>query len=149
MMHSNTLLYEDLLGDLPADIREALQAIEVTRSYPADAQLFAAGEVASGMFVIRRGSVNLSESATEGTVLGSRIAALGEILGVAATVSGDRHQVEAPTIAPSEIGFIDREHLMYFLRTHGAAAFRLVQLLSHTLDAALERARLLPPFTEV
>ena len=148
LMHPKSLIYEDLFRDLPPVTREAFQAIEVRKSYPAGSQLFLSGQTASGIFIVHTGSVTLSESCSEGRSPSSRIALPGEIVGVAATVSGDRHQLEACTVEPSEIGFIEREDLMYFLRTHGAAAFRLVQLLSHTLDAALEYARLLPPVAD-
>lgn len=148
LMHRHHLLYDDLFEDLPAASREAFQALGVRRSYPAGARLFVGGQVASGIFIVHRGRVNLSESLGEGEPASARIAGAGEMLGVAAAVSGDRYQMEAQTIEPSEIGFIDREDLMYFLRAHGAAAFRLVQLLSHKLDAALESARLLTPFKE-
>jgi CRP/FNR family cyclic AMP-dependent transcriptional regulator len=149
LMCPHSLLYEDLFGDLPAASREAFQAIAIRRPYPAGVQLFVRGQAASGIFIVLTGRVNLSECLTQGKPLSSRIAGPGEILGVAATVSGDCHQLEAQTLVPSEIGFIDREDLMYFLRVNGAAAFRLVQLLSHRLDAALEHARLLPPFEGV
>lgn len=149
LMHPHRLFYDDLFEDLPAASRDAFQAIGVRRSYPAGARLFVRGQAAAGIFIVHTGRVNLSECPAEGEPLSARIAGPGEILGVAAAVSGDRHQMEAQTLEPSEIGFIDREDLMYFLRTDGAAAFRLVQLLSHRLDAALEHARLLPPFKEV
>jgi CRP-like cAMP-binding protein len=148
LMHPKSLIYEDLFRDLPPATLEAFHAIEVRKPYPAGARLFLRGQVASGVFILHAGSVTLSESTADERPPSSRLALPGEILGVAATVSGDRHQLDAQTVEPSEIGFIDREDLMYFLRTHGAAAFRLVQLLSHTLDAALEYARLLPPVTE-
>jgi CRP-like cAMP-binding protein len=148
-MHPHSLFYDHLFDGLPAASREAFQAIRVRRSYPAGARLFARGQAASGIFIVHAGRVKLSERPGEGKPLSSRIAGPGEILGLAAAVSGDCHQMEAQTLEPSEIGFIDREDLMYFLRAHGAAAFRLVQLLSQRLDAALEFARLLPPFKEV
>ena len=149
LMHSSTLLYEDLLGDLPATTREAFQAIEVVKSYPASAQLFVIDQGASGIFVIHAGSVSLSESPREENLPISRKAGQGEILGLPATLSGNCHQAKAETLEASDIGFIDREDLLYFLHGHAAAAFRLVQLLSHTVDAALEFARLLPPAEEV
>lgn len=148
-MHPYTLLYEDLFHDLPATSREAFEAIAIRRSYSPGRRLFVKGQLASGIFIICAGRVNLSEYDPQGKPLNSRAAGPGEILGVAAAVSGDRHQLEAEILEPSEIGFVDREDLMYFLRVHGAAAFRLVQMLSHGLDAALEYARLLPPFREV
>ena len=147
-MHPYSLLYEHLFRDLPSASREAFQAIATRKSYPSGAQVFVRGQLASGIFILHSGHVMLCEDIGEAQPPSSPVAGPGEILGVAAAVSGDRHRLEARALEPCVVGFIDREDLMYFLRVDGAAAFRLVQMLSHGLDAALEYARLLPPFHE-
>lgn len=140
---SERLLCAELLRGLPAETTSAFEAIQTRTSYPEGVILFVEDQAVPGVFVLHAGSLQLSESARLGKSK-SRIALPGEILQVKETVAGDPCRVAAQTREPSEIGFINREAFERFLCGHNAAAFRLVQLLSNAVSAAMERARSYP-----
>lgn len=135
--------YEDLFRDLPAATRQAFERLEERSSYPQGATLFVEDQLGSGVFILREGSVRLAHSFAPGAAVSAVIALPGEILGVAATVSGEPYESAAQTIEPSQVGFVSRRSLMEFLREQNAVAFRLVQLLSDAMNSTLDRSRLL------
>ena len=57
-------------------------------SYPKGAVLFVEGQVPRGIFVLCKVGVKLSVSATNGKTIIVKIAEAGEVLGLAAAVSG-------------------------------------------------------------
>lgn len=136
-----TLRCNDLLDGLPATTLAAFEAIQVRQTYPAEATLFVEDETASSIYIIQKGSVRLSESQHADPSAAWRITLPGEILGLAATVSGGPYQAVAQTLEPTHIGLIRQKDLARFLSRHGAVAFRLVQLLSDCLATAFEHAR--------
>ena len=142
--NSDRVLCRELFRGLPVETSCAFEALQTKTSYPGGVTLFARDQAVPGLFVLHTGSVELSDSSGQGKIRKSRIALPGEILEVTAAVGGDRCRVAAQTREPSEIGFIDRRAFESFLCGHSAAAFRLVQLLSHAVVRALERARSLP-----
>jgi len=132
------LSQRELLETLSAGAVDAFEAAQVTNSYPEGATLFTAGQVPTGMFVLRSGEVELC-----GHEVGakSRKVRAGGVLGLRATVSGQPYGLTAITTLPAEVAFVPRENLLSFLRDYPDAAFKVVELLSSHVRDAIEYAR--------
>ena len=133
--------YADLFRGLPAATRHAFERLEAKSTYPQGAQLFAPDQLGSGIFILRTGSVKVAypfQSANPGPGI---VASPGQVLGLAATVSGAPYDSAAETLEPSQVGFISRRSLLSFLRDNSAVAYRLVEILSDALSETLDQRR--------
>jgi CRP/FNR family transcriptional regulator, polysaccharide utilization system transcription regulator len=135
------LSLDEVFSDLGSEALEAFQELQARSVHPPRTILFAEGQTPAGIFFLHAGKVRLFMSGPAGERLISHTAQPGEILGVTEGISGDSHRMSAETLTPSEVGYINREAFLQFLRAHGVVAFRLVQLLSNKLDSRYERLR--------
>jgi CRP/FNR family transcriptional regulator len=117
-------------NDLPPAIAEILEREALTTSYPTGAMLFAEGQVARGVFIVRRGRVKLSICGSDGRTLILRMVDSGSPLGVAAVVSGRQYEATAETQEPSEISFLRHSDLLRLMRLHGEIALWVTQHIS-------------------
>ena len=97
----------------------AFDAIKFSAAYPGGALLFSEGQTPRGMYLLCRGRVKLSVTASDGKALILKIAEPGEILGLHATVSGQPYEMSAETLHPCQVNFIRREDFLKFLRDNG------------------------------
>ncbi len=139
------VFHEDLFRGLKGSAGEDFAAIETRAFYTAGVSLFEADEPAFGLFVVHRGSVAVSNSNWEEGLAGCSTFLAGEVLGLSAAVSGEAYQASARTLELSEIGMVSRADFLEFLATHGEFAFRVVGLLSDSLNSACDHLRALPP----
>ena len=116
--------------DLPAAIAEALEQEAITTTYPTGAVLFAEGQAARGVFIVRRGRVKLSICGSDGRTLILRMVETGSPLGVASVVSGRPYEATAETQEPSEISFLRHCDLLRLMRQHGEVALWVTQHIS-------------------
>jgi CRP-like cAMP-binding protein len=138
---SDRVLYKDLFAGLPAATVEAFRSIQLTSPYGPGAMLFAQNQMARGIFLIRTGSVRLSESPASTKNPRSRMAGPGEMLGIGATIAACPYRAAAKTNQFCEISFIERDDFTSFLRHHHTVAFRVVQSLSHGLYRTFNELR--------
>jgi CRP/FNR family transcriptional regulator, cyclic AMP receptor protein len=117
-------------NDLPPTIAEILEQEALTTTYPTGAMLFAEGQVARGVFIVRRGRVKLSICGSDGRTLILRMVDSGSPLGVAAVVSGRQYEATAETQEPSEISFLRHSDLLRLMRLHGEIALWVTQHIS-------------------
>ena len=132
---------ERLFCDLSPAAVQGLSAITSTASYPKGATLFVEGQAPRGVFIICQGRVKLSTSSADGKTLILRIADPGEVLGLAATVSGKPYQATGDMLEPTQANFIARADFLNFLREHGEAALRVAQQLSENYHFVLSEMR--------
>lgn len=128
---------ERLFCDLPPAALQKLASITAPSTYPKDATLFVEGQTPRGVFVLCSGKVKLSTSSVDGKTLILRIADTGEVLGLAAAVSGKPYQATADVLEPCQANFISRNDFLNFLREHGEVAFRVAQQLSENYHHAI------------
>jgi len=129
--------------DLPKGSLEAFDAIKYAAAYPAGAMLFTEGQFPRGIYLLCKGRVKLSITASDGKTLILKIAEPGEILGLHATVSGTPYEMTAETLHPCQVNFIKREDFLRFLREHGDACLMAAQHLSQNCQSAYEQIRAL------
>ena len=116
--------------DYPLAVANALEQEAVTTTYPTGAVLFAEGQAARGVFIVRRGRVKLSICGSDGRTLILRIVEPGCPLGVAAVVSGRQYEATAETQEPSEISFLRQSDLLRLMRLSGEIALWVTQHIS-------------------
>jgi CRP/FNR family transcriptional regulator, cyclic AMP receptor protein len=127
--------------DLPKDSLEAFDAIKFSTAYPGGAMLFTEGQASRGIFLLCKGRVKLSITASDGKALILKIAEPGEVLGLHATVSGKPYEMTAETLHPCQVNFVRREDFMKFLRDHGDACMQAAKHLSLSCQTAFEQIR--------
>jgi CRP/FNR family cyclic AMP-dependent transcriptional regulator len=127
--------------DLPPAIAEALEREAITTTYPTGAVLFAEGQAARGVFIVRRGRVKLSICGSDGRTLILRMVETGCPLGVASVVSGRQYEATAETQEPSEISFLRQCDLLRLMRLHGELALWVTQHISQDYAATCREIR--------
>ncbi len=132
---------ERLFCNLPPVALKHLETITDAASYPKGATLFVEGQKPRGAFILCNGRVKLSTSSADGKTLILRMPEKGEILGLAATVSGQPYQASAEVLEPAQANFIARNDFLEFLKTHGEAALRVAQQLSENYHLAIGEMR--------
>jgi CRP/FNR family transcriptional regulator, cyclic AMP receptor protein len=132
---------ERLFCDLPQSALQQLASITSPSTYPKGATLFVEGQTPRGVFILCSGKVKLSTSSADGKTLILRISDVGEVLGLAATVSGKSYQATADVLEPTQANFIARNDFLNFLREHGEAAVRVAQQLAENYHHSLTEMR--------
>lgn len=132
---------ERLFCNLSQPALKRLESITAAASYPKGATLFVEGQKPRGVFILCTGRVKLSTSSADGKTLILRVPEQGEILGLAATVSGQPYQASAEVLEPAQANFIARADFLDFLRDYGEAALRVAQQLSENYHLAISEMR--------
>jgi CRP/FNR family transcriptional regulator, cyclic AMP receptor protein len=132
---------ERLFCNLSPPALKHLEGITAAASYPKGATLFVEGQKPRGVFILCSGRVKLSTSSADGKTLILRVPEKGEILGLAATVSGQPYQASAEVLEPAQANFIARNDFLDFLRDYGEAALRVAQQLSENYHLAINEMR--------
>jgi CRP/FNR family transcriptional regulator, cyclic AMP receptor protein len=130
-----------LFCDLPPAALRSFENIKYATSYPKGAVLFVEGQLPRGIFVLCKGSVKLSISATNGKTIIVRIAEAGEALGLGATVSGKSYEMTAETIDPCQVNFVKRDDFLRFLKDDVEACFKVAEQLSEKYHDACHEVR--------
>jgi len=92
-----------------------LFSIEKRMSLPANFALYRQGEVSAQVYVLLDGKARVSFESDAGRRFISRIAKPGEVLGLAAVVTGQPYATTAELIFPAEVCSIQREDFVSFL----------------------------------
>jgi len=129
------------LCDLPASIASVLEHEAITTSYPTGAVLFAEGQSARGVFIVRRGRVKLSICGSDGRTLILRMVDPGCPLGVAAVVSARQYEATAETQEPSEISFVRHTDLIRLMRSNGEFALWVTKHISQDYASTCREIR--------
>ena len=121
----------------------SLDKLKYATAYPKGALLFLEGEAPRGLFVLCQGRVKLSISGSDGKTLILKIAEAGEVLGLAAAVSGKPYEATAEAQEACQVSFVQREAFGRLMREHGELALRVAEHLSGTYIAACRQLRAL------
>jgi CRP/FNR family transcriptional regulator len=134
---------EHIFCDLSPAALKAFENIKYATAYPKGAVLFVEGQSPRGIFVLCKGRVKLSLCSTDGKTLIYKIVEAGEVLGLAASITGKPYEVMAETVDPCQVNFVKREDFLHFLREHGDACLRVAQQLSEKYNSACREIRAL------
>jgi CRP/FNR family transcriptional regulator, cyclic AMP receptor protein len=103
--------------------------------------LFAEGEAARGVFILRTGRTTASITSSEGRVVILRIAQAGDVLGLNSVLRNACYNTTIKTIEPCRTDFIPRTALMDLMERNQPAARAISHILSRELAELTERAR--------
>lgn len=129
------------------DLRSLLQAIHSSNNgnlsllHPRGKVLFAEGEPARGVFILRTGRATVSISSSEGRLVILRIAQPGAVLGLNSALRNASYNTTVKIIEPGRTDFIPRKQLVELLQTNQPAAHAVSQILSREVAELTERAR--------
>lgn len=103
--------------------------------------LFAEGEPARGVYILRTGRATVSISSSEGRVVILRMAQPGDVLGLNATLGNSPYEVTVKTLEPCRTNFIPRAQLLELMETSDAANRAVLKILSGELTTLTNRTR--------
>jgi CRP/FNR family transcriptional regulator, cyclic AMP receptor protein len=102
--------------------------------------LFAEGEPARGIYILRTGRATVSISSSEGRVVILHMAHAGDVLGLNAVLRNSGYEATVKTLEPSRVNFISRAELTELVNSD-AGAVAAIKLLSRELAHLTDRAR--------
>ena len=103
--------------------------------------LFAEGEPARGIYILRAGRATISVSSSEGRVVILRTAQPGDVLGLNSVLRNGAYDTTLKTLELCRTDFISRAHLIELMEKSHAGTHAVLNLLSRELDELTERAR--------
>lgn len=137
------------LSQAGADFRSFLQVIQssdvsnLRLVHPRGRVLFAEGEPARGVYLLRTGKVAESISSSEGRLVILRLAQTGNVLGLNSVLRNSSYETTVKTLGPCHTDFISRAQLLELMQESKLAADAVLKILSHELTEFTNRARLL------
>lgn len=140
---------EAAMGRHGADFRSLLQAIHssnisnLSLVHPRGKVLFAEGEPARGIFILRTGRATASISSSEGRLVILRIAQAGDVLGLNSVLRNAYYNTTVKTIESCRTEFIPRKELVDLMERNQPTAQAIAQLLSREVAELTDRVRLL------
>lgn len=118
--------------------------------HPQRKVLFAEGELARGIYILRSGRATSSVSSHEGRVVILRIALPGDVLGLNSVLRSSSYDATVKTVEPCHTDFISREDLLKLMDRSKPATCAILKILSHQLTELAHRTTsLLLPKTAV
>lgn len=105
--------------------------------------LFAEGEPARGVYILRTGRATVSISSSEGRIVMLRIAQTGDVLGLNSVLRNGSYDATVKTLEPCRTDFISRVELIALMQQSQSAAQAILKILSRELTELTERAKLL------
>jgi len=103
--------------------------------------LFAEGEPARGVYVLRTGRATVSISSSEGRVVMLRMAHAGDVLGLSSVLRNRSYDTTVKTLEPCRTDFIPRGELIELMQRNHAASQAILNLLSRELTELTDRAK--------
>lgn len=103
--------------------------------------LFAEGEPARGVYILRTGRAAVSISSSEGRNVIVRLTQTGDVLGLNSVLRNSFYDTTVKTLEPCSTEFIPRSELMELMEKSETAARAILKILSHELSEVMDRAR--------
>lgn len=129
--------------DFPSFL-QAIHAANVSNLsllHPRGKVLFAEGEPARGVHVLRTGRATVSISSSEGRVVILRLAQAGDVLGLNSVLQNAAYETSVKAIEPCRTDFISHAELIELMRKSQTATQAITKILSRELAELTNRAR--------
>src|SRR5215216_2591455 len=124
------------MGRHGADFRSLLQAIHASNIsnlslvHPRRKVLFAEGEPARGVFILRTGRATASIASSEGRLVILRIAQAGDVLGLNSVLRNAPYNTTVKTVESCRTEFVPRKELIDLMEKNQPTVQAIAQLLS-------------------
>ena len=105
--------------------------------------LFAEGEPARGVYILRTGRATVSISSSEGRIVMLRIAQAGDVLGLNSVLQNGSYDTTVKTLEPCRTDFISRVELIDLMQQSQDGAQAILRILSRELTELTDRTKLL------
>lgn len=129
--------------DFPSFL-QAIHAANVSNLsllHPRGKVLFAEGEPARGVHVLRTGRATVSISSSEGRVVILRLAQAGDVLGLNSVLQNAAYETTVKALEPCRTDFISHAELIELMRKSQTATHAITKILSRELAELTNRAR--------
>ena len=103
--------------------------------------LFAEGETARGVYILRTGRAAVSIASSEGRIITLRMAQAGDVLGLNAVLRSSTYDTTVRIVEPCRTDFVPRAQLFELIGTNQAGSQAILKILSHELTELTERTR--------
>ncbi|HKY44323.1 MAG TPA: Crp/Fnr family transcriptional regulator [Pyrinomonadaceae bacterium] len=103
--------------------------------------LFAEGEPARGVYILRTGRAAVSIASSEGRIITLRMARAGDVLGLNSVLRSSTYDTTVRTLEPCRTDFVPRAQLFELIGTSEAGSQVVLKILSHELTELTERTR--------
>ena len=103
--------------------------------------LFAEGEPARGVYILRNGRAAVSISSSEGRIITLRMAQAGDVLGLNSVLRSSAYDATVKALEPCRTDFIPRVELLELMRTSQAGTQAILNILSYELNELTARTR--------
>ena len=123
------------------DFPSLLQASNLSLVHPRGKILFAEGEPARGVHLLRTGRVSVSISSSAGRVVILRLAQAGDVLGLNSVLQNAAYETTVKALEPCRTDFISRTELMELMRKSQTVTHAITNILSRELAELTNRAR--------
>ena len=132
-------------ADLHALLREGRAASNGNLNvlYARGRVVFAEGEPARGIYILRTGRATVSISSGEGRVVMLHLAQAGSVLGLNAVLQNHSYDTTVKTLEPCRADFISRVELLALMQRNEACRQEITKLLSRELAELTDRMKLL------
>ncbi len=127
--------------DLPLDALGEFQGAGAITLYRPRQVVFSEGNAATGLYLVCHGSVKLYHSDRSGREHILEVAGPGAVLGELPMNGEQALSVSAESVSESQLCFLSRERLAWFLQRHPDTGVRLIGALSNELAAARIKVR--------
>ena len=130
-------------ADFPS-ILQAIHAANVSNLsllHPRGKVLFAEGEPARGVHVLRTGRATVSISSSEGRVVILRLAQAGDVLGLNSVIQNSAYETTVKALEPCRTDYISHAELIELMRKSQTATQAITKILSRELAELTNRAR--------
>src|SRR5256885_7036960 len=104
--------------------------------YPPDAVLMTEGQAPRGVYIVCSGRVKLSVEAKDGKTVILKVAGERQVLGLSSVFSGEPSPIEATTIDPCQIKFVDSKDFQSLVEQNSDAALACARLLGQEIGGA-------------
>lgn len=119
----------------------AMEEVRLTSIHPRGAIVFAQGQLARGVYVLRAGRVKVSLSSAEGRTLILRVAQAGALLGVNSVVKDVPYDVTVETLERSRMDFIPGGEFLRLIDKSDSMRASLLRFLADESSDLLECVR--------
>src|SRR5215213_4525617 len=130
-----------------ADFPSFLQAVHaasvsnLSLLHPRGKVLFAEGEPARGVHVLRTGRATVSISSSQGRVVILRLAQAGNVLGLNSVLQNTAYETTVKALEPCRTDFISHTELIELMRKSQTVTHAITKILSRELGELTNRAR--------
>jgi len=130
-----------------ADFPSFLQAVHaasvsnLSLLHPRGKVLFAEGEPARGVHVLRTGRATVSISSSQGRIVILRLAQAGDVLGLNSVLQNSSYETTVKALEPCRTDFISHAELIELMRKSQTVTETIMRILSRELGELTNRAR--------